>query len=172
LDNQQKLKRKKGNCSAQPKKQRDCMRASPLVLGGRQRDTMQHPLTGATCVALPNVGMCPQLSCALTFMYLQQVRRASSLSGALPAGPDSEPRRWAALSCLRGDLGRGLVRLDGRGEWEPLVLCGAWTPRSHLYFFCTCLNTLQFEPEYQEFEMENCLFLASIFLVSEHPGAI
>lgn len=57
------------------------MRASPLVLGGRQRDTMQHPLTGATCVALPNVGMCPQLSCALTFMYLQQVRRASSLGG-------------------------------------------------------------------------------------------
>ncbi|XP_061081361.1 RNA binding protein fox-1 homolog 1 isoform X3 [Conger conger] len=33
---------------------------------------MQHPLSGATCVALPNVGMCPQLSCALTFMYLQQ----------------------------------------------------------------------------------------------------
>ena len=60
------------------------MRASPLVLGGRQRDTMQHPLTGATCVALPNVGMCPQLSCALTFMYLQQVRRASSLGGCFP----------------------------------------------------------------------------------------
>lgn len=37
--------------------------------------TMQHPLAGATCVALPNVGMCPQLSCALTFMYLQQVSR-------------------------------------------------------------------------------------------------
>ncbi|KAK2097497.1 hypothetical protein P7K49_022948, partial [Saguinus oedipus] len=36
---------------------------------------MQHPLTGATCVALPNVGMCPQLSCALTFMYLQQFVR-------------------------------------------------------------------------------------------------
>ncbi|KAM7332993.1 hypothetical protein ACRRTK_006313 [Alexandromys fortis] len=36
---------------------------------------MQHPLTGATCVALPNVGMCPQLSCALTFMYLQQHSR-------------------------------------------------------------------------------------------------
>jgi len=34
---------------------------------------MQHPLTGGTCVALPNVDMCPQLSCALTFMYLQQV---------------------------------------------------------------------------------------------------
>ncbi|XP_059414015.1 RNA binding protein fox-1 homolog 1-like isoform X13 [Carassius carassius] len=33
---------------------------------------MQHPLTGGTCVALPNVDMCPQLSCALTFMYLQQ----------------------------------------------------------------------------------------------------
>lgn len=34
--------------------------------------TMQHP--GGTCVALPNVDACPQLSCAaLTFMYLQQV---------------------------------------------------------------------------------------------------
>ncbi|XP_016338178.1 RNA binding protein fox-1 homolog 1-like isoform X4 [Sinocyclocheilus anshuiensis] len=33
---------------------------------------MQHPLTGGTCVALPNVDMCPQLSCALTFMYLQR----------------------------------------------------------------------------------------------------
>nr|XP_055050116.1 RNA binding protein fox-1 homolog 1 isoform X14 [Misgurnus anguillicaudatus] len=33
---------------------------------------MQHPLTGGTCVALPSVDMCPQLSCALTFMYLQQ----------------------------------------------------------------------------------------------------
>lgn len=33
---------------------------------------MQHP--GGTCVALPNVDACPQLSCAaLTFMYLQQV---------------------------------------------------------------------------------------------------
>ncbi|XP_077590345.1 RNA binding protein fox-1 homolog 1 isoform X5 [Stigmatopora nigra] len=32
---------------------------------------MQHP--GGTCVALPNVDACPQLSCAaLTFMYLQQ----------------------------------------------------------------------------------------------------
>ncbi|XP_057201613.1 RNA binding protein fox-1 homolog 1 isoform X10 [Triplophysa rosa] len=33
---------------------------------------MQHPLTGGPCVALSNVDMCPQLSCALTFMYLQQ----------------------------------------------------------------------------------------------------
>lgn len=33
---------------------------------------MQHP--GGTCVAIPNVDACPQLSCAaLTFMYLQQV---------------------------------------------------------------------------------------------------
>lgn len=33
---------------------------------------MQHP--GGTCVALPSVDACPQLSCAaLTFMYLQQV---------------------------------------------------------------------------------------------------
>lgn len=50
---------------------------SPLSLCGHPRIAMQHPLTGATCVALPNVGMCPQLSCALTFMYLQQVRRAA-----------------------------------------------------------------------------------------------
>ncbi|XP_066545937.1 RNA binding protein fox-1 homolog 1 isoform X21 [Amia ocellicauda] len=48
------------------------MQAPSLVLRRLQRNTMQHPLTGATCVALPNVGMCPQLSCALTFMYLQQ----------------------------------------------------------------------------------------------------
>ncbi|XP_066497797.1 RNA binding protein fox-1 homolog 1 isoform X2 [Hoplias malabaricus] len=33
---------------------------------------MQHPLAGGTCVALPRVDACPQLSCALTFMYLQQ----------------------------------------------------------------------------------------------------
>ncbi|CAL8270537.1 unnamed protein product, partial [Lota lota] len=34
---------------------------------------MQHPLAGGTCVALPSVDACPQLSCAaLTFMYLQQ----------------------------------------------------------------------------------------------------
>lgn len=49
------------------------MQAPSLVLRRLQSNTMQHPLTGATCVALPNVGMCPQLSCALTFMYLQQV---------------------------------------------------------------------------------------------------
>ncbi|XP_063790314.1 RNA binding protein fox-1 homolog 1 isoform X3 [Pseudophryne corroboree] len=48
------------------------MLAPSLVLRRLQNSTMQHPLTGATCVALPNVGMCPQLSCALTFMYLQQ----------------------------------------------------------------------------------------------------
>ncbi|XP_059510014.1 RNA binding protein fox-1 homolog 1 isoform X17 [Stegostoma tigrinum] len=48
------------------------MQAPSLVLCRAQSNRMQHPLTGATCVALPNVGMCPQLSCALTFMYLQQ----------------------------------------------------------------------------------------------------
>lgn len=42
---------------------------------------MQHP--GGTCVALPNVDACPQLSCAaLTFMYLQQANQD------LPAPPD------------------------------------------------------------------------------------
>lgn len=95
------------------------MRASPLVLGGRQRDKMQHPLTGATCVALPNVGMCPQLSCALTFMYLQQVRHA-----AFP---------WICIALVpwRGP-GRGLVRLDGRGASPPLVLRASLVPRAQL----------------------------------------
>ncbi|KAM5331985.1 RNA binding protein fox-1 homolog 1 isoform 18-T18 [Glossophaga mutica] len=66
------------------------MRASPLVLGGRQRDKMQHPLTGATCVALPNVGMCPQLSCALTFMYLQQGNQEAA------AAPDTMAQPYAS----------------------------------------------------------------------------
>ncbi|GAA6093411.1 RNA binding protein fox-1 homolog 1 isoform X1, partial [Tachysurus ichikawai] len=35
---------------------------------------MLHPLTGAPCVALAEVGARPQLSssCAVTFVYLQQ----------------------------------------------------------------------------------------------------
>ncbi|XP_075888577.1 RNA binding protein fox-1 homolog 1 isoform X8 [Nelusetta ayraudi] len=42
---------------------------------------MQHP--GGTCVALPSVDACPQLSCAaLTFMYLQQGNQDT------PAPPD------------------------------------------------------------------------------------
>ncbi|XP_061829799.1 RNA binding protein fox-1 homolog 1 isoform X4 [Nerophis lumbriciformis] len=43
-----------------------------FLCGGLARGrNMQHP--GGTCVALPNVDACPQLSCAaLTFMYLQQ----------------------------------------------------------------------------------------------------
>ncbi|XP_035260673.1 RNA binding protein fox-1 homolog 1 isoform X20 [Anguilla rostrata] len=48
------------------------MQVPSFALRRPLRNTMQHPLSGATCVALPNVGMCPQLSCALTFMYLQQ----------------------------------------------------------------------------------------------------
>ncbi|XP_045070424.1 RNA binding protein fox-1 homolog 1 isoform X2 [Coregonus clupeaformis] len=45
---------------------------------------MQHPLTGGTCVAMPNVDMCPQLSrAALTFMYLQQGNQEA------PPPPDS-----------------------------------------------------------------------------------
>ncbi|KAM9372717.1 RNA binding protein fox-1 homolog 1 isoform 9-T9 [Phaethornis superciliosus] len=51
---------------------------------------MQHPLTGATCVALPNVGMCPQLSCALTFMYLQQGNQEA------PAPPDTMAQPYAS----------------------------------------------------------------------------
>jgi len=45
---------------------------------------MQHPLTGGTCVALPNVDMCPQLSCALTFMYLQQVSEHAQARADVP----------------------------------------------------------------------------------------
>ncbi|XP_054848870.1 RNA binding protein fox-1 homolog 1 isoform X3 [Eublepharis macularius] len=52
---------------------------------------MQHPLTGATCVALPNVGMCPQLSCALTFMYLQQGNQE-----ATAAPPDTMAQPYAS----------------------------------------------------------------------------
>ncbi|KAK2829042.1 hypothetical protein Q7C36_017032 [Tachysurus vachellii] len=44
---------------------------------------MLHPLTGAPCVALAEVGARPQLSssCAVTFVYLQQ--RAVSLRAEL-----------------------------------------------------------------------------------------
>ncbi|XP_075384336.1 RNA binding protein fox-1 homolog 1 isoform X1 [Tenrec ecaudatus] len=51
---------------------------------------MQHPLSGATCVALPNVGMCPQLSCALTFMYLQQGNQDAA------AAPDTMAQPYAS----------------------------------------------------------------------------
>ncbi|XP_028979197.1 RNA binding protein fox-1 homolog 1 isoform X3 [Esox lucius] len=53
---------------------------------------MQHPLTGGTCVALPNVDMaCPQLSCAaLTFMYLQQGNQEA------PPPPDSMTQPYAS----------------------------------------------------------------------------
>ncbi|XP_078008884.1 RNA binding protein fox-1 homolog 1 isoform X29 [Phascolarctos cinereus] len=66
------------------------MQASSLVLRRLQRSTMQHPLTGATCVALPNVGMCPQLSCALTFMYLQQGNQEAT------AAPDTMAQPYAS----------------------------------------------------------------------------
>ncbi|XP_036798014.1 RNA binding protein fox-1 homolog 1 isoform X7 [Oncorhynchus mykiss] len=50
---------------------------------------MQHPLTGGTCVAMPNVDMCPQLSCAaLTFMYLQQGNQEA------PPPPDSRTQPY------------------------------------------------------------------------------
>ncbi|XP_048188232.1 RNA binding protein fox-1 homolog 1 isoform X9 [Perognathus longimembris pacificus] len=51
---------------------------------------MQHPLTGATCVALPNVGVCPQLSCALTFMYLHQGNQDAA------AAPDTMAQPYAS----------------------------------------------------------------------------
>ncbi|KAJ8373124.1 hypothetical protein AAFF_G00270880 [Aldrovandia affinis] len=60
--------------------------AAPLKTPHATR-TMQHPLAGATCVALPHVDMCPQLSCALTFMYLQQIEQVSDADGL------TEPRR-------------------------------------------------------------------------------
>ncbi|XP_043945018.1 RNA binding protein fox-1 homolog 1 isoform X3 [Protopterus annectens] len=66
------------------------MQAPLLVLRRRQNTTMQHPLTGATCVALPNVGMCPQLSCALTFMYLQQGNQDAT------APPDTMAQPYAS----------------------------------------------------------------------------
>nr|XP_020463847.1 RNA binding protein fox-1 homolog 1 isoform X10 [Monopterus albus] len=51
-----------------------------FVLSAKEGN-MQHP--GGTCVALPNVDACPQLSCAaLTFMYLQQGNQET------PAPPD------------------------------------------------------------------------------------
>ncbi|KAM3917093.1 RNA binding protein fox-1 homolog 1 isoform 7-T7 [Leptodactylus fuscus] len=66
------------------------MLAPSLVLRRLQSNTMQHPLTGATCVALPNVGMCPQLSCALTFMYLQQGNQEAT------APPDTMAQPYAS----------------------------------------------------------------------------
>ncbi|XP_060028404.1 RNA binding protein fox-1 homolog 1 isoform X19 [Erinaceus europaeus] len=51
---------------------------------------MQQPLAGATCVAVPNVGICPQLSCALTFMYLQQGNQEAA------AAPDTMAQPYAS----------------------------------------------------------------------------
>ncbi|KAM4698207.1 RNA binding protein fox-1 homolog 1 isoform 9-T9 [Rhinophrynus dorsalis] len=81
------------------------MLAPSLVLRRLQSNTMQHPLAGATCVALPNVGMCPQLSCALTFMYLQQAEDSGMIPRYLPlangnqeatAPPDSMAQPYAS----------------------------------------------------------------------------
>ncbi|XP_078519076.1 RNA binding protein fox-1 homolog 1 isoform X1 [Lissotriton helveticus] len=71
------------------------MLAPSLVLrrlpSSSSSSSMQHhPLTGATCVALPNVGMCPQLSCALTFMYLQQGNQEAT------APPDTMAQPYAS----------------------------------------------------------------------------
>ncbi|XP_069502903.1 RNA binding protein fox-1 homolog 1 isoform X18 [Ambystoma mexicanum] len=66
------------------------MLAPSLVLRRLPSSRMQHPLTGATCVALPNVGMCPQLSCALTFMYLQQGNQEAT------APPDTMAQPYAS----------------------------------------------------------------------------
>lgn len=72
---------------------------------------MQHPLTGATCVALPNVGLCPQLSCALTFMYLQQVRRAF-----LPSVAASPGLGGGGGGLSTRVVAKGSGTLDGFGE--------------------------------------------------------
>ncbi|XP_069066692.1 RNA binding protein fox-1 homolog 1 isoform X9 [Pleurodeles waltl] len=66
------------------------MLAPSLALRRLPSSSMQHPLTGATCVALPNVGMCPQLSCALTFMYLQQGNQEAT------APPDTMAQPYAS----------------------------------------------------------------------------
>ncbi|XP_016895890.1 RNA binding protein fox-1 homolog 1 isoform X3 [Cynoglossus semilaevis] len=51
---------------------------------------MQHP--GGTCVALPNVDACPQLSCAaLTFMYLQQQGNQDSPAPSDPSMAQAYP---------------------------------------------------------------------------------
>ena len=142
------------------------MRASPLVLGGRQRNKMQHPLTGATCVALPNVGMCPQLSCALTFMYLQQVRRALP-SVAAPQAHGLSPRvAGLRFGTLEG-FGRGLVLLDRRAASEPLIFRGPQIPRAQLFVpLCAYLENC-FQPWVTGVEIANCLLLTRIFLVPE-----
>ena len=102
---------------------------------------MQHPLTGATCVALPNVGMCPQLSCALTFMYLQQVRRAflpsvaasPGLGGAGGGGGLGTRVVGKRSGTLDGFGERGMLACGPEGwESEPLVLRRARTPRAWL----------------------------------------
>lgn len=100
---------------------------------------MQHPLTGATCVALPNVGMCPQLSCALTFMYLQQVRRAflPSVAASLGLGGGGGGLGTRVVGKRSGTLDgfgeRGMLACGPEGwESEPLVLRGARTPRAWL----------------------------------------
>ncbi|XP_060116434.1 RNA binding protein fox-1 homolog 1 isoform X22 [Heteronotia binoei] len=66
------------------------MQAPSLALRRVPGSNMQHPLSGATCVALPNVGMCPQLSCALTFMYLQQGNQEAT------APPDTMAQPYAS----------------------------------------------------------------------------
>lgn len=64
---------------------------------------MQHP--GGTCVALPNVDACPQLSCAaLTFMYLQQV------SSFGRENMNFTPRACAVCQQLTGGSGVELER--------------------------------------------------------------
>lgn len=149
------------------------MRASPLLLGGRQRDTMQHPLTGATCVALPNVGMCPQLSCALTFMYLQQVRRALPSVAASPAGAQRTgcPHRWAALWTLEG-VEEGACAFGQEG-WIRAPLFSAEPSRPASRSVCTSLNTLPgSEPGCPEFKIANCIFFTCISLVSASGGGV
>ncbi|XP_058013643.1 RNA binding protein fox-1 homolog 1 isoform X3 [Ahaetulla prasina] len=64
---------------------------------------MQHPLTGTTCVALPNVGMCPQLSCALTLMYLQQGNQEATAPPETMAQPYASAQFAPPQNGIPGD---------------------------------------------------------------------
>lgn len=142
------------------------MRASPLLLGGRQRDEMQHPLTGATCVALPSVGMCPQLSCALTFMYLQQVRRAASLRGCCQGSWTGSPLAGLSFGTLEG-MGR---RLAGACLWtgglrgNPSISVDPDSPRPAVFAPLCTLCTPASRLGEREFKIANCLLTGILLL--------
>ncbi|MFT7798857.1 RNA binding protein fox-1 homolog 1-like isoform X8 [Arapaima gigas] len=78
---------------------------------------MQHPVSAGTCVAVPGVDMCPQLSCALTFMYLQQITVASTLPDMSPPSESGYGRRGAgSTELLRAGLPAGCSRSRATGQ--------------------------------------------------------